>query len=1049
MSIIFSRLAELFSPSLCWCYLALAWAVFTILSGAMLAFRSVKTSGVAKMIQFETIPLLSFADSHYLLLHRLALGAGGLFLLGAGLERVTARSGRAGAALLATAAAAVGLSLYLNHVTGVSEAGSPELLAPGGLDWLLLMLIVASALLFPFGLRRLTEGLACSDSAAKPARLPARLAAVYLLSVAAVLVYALVDHLAFWDSTRNGGYDYAHFFKPGERVQADLVLYSTSMLFASVAALAGCAGFLVFRFASRSGLAQGAELAPEDCRRQALAAGGVWAAALMAPWQVKLYPEIRAEGAWILPAGVMLLTCAALMPLFFLTLVLLKRDFDGLRALHLSSCHGQPLPLAARALAPDGLADLEVGGPAGLEAGAPSAGRPEADPAWIVSAPEASRGGSALQPPEPVKRAGALMVRRSEYALWSFLLWPVYPWLRAVRPPSARIHYILLMFLTGACVAGLTWGVHAATKRYDYDDWRGMMKAGVFPSARIFCSLLAAFYLYLLAQRLLGGWTNRPWRWLEAGRAWGKLARGTLIAAAFAGVLLAAFPLWGWAGVNRNVLARTSEFSDRHQFELKFLHWLFDGDGDGHAALLLDPQVGAWLKGRPPRREGETPQAARTVVPVEEFQIADPLKAGALPNIVILFLEGVTPASISAYGQRRLEPGCIATPHLDMLACEGARFTQARVCYPSTWDGWAGVMTGRFLRIQEMKDSELRDNRYSDFNNLHKVMKLAGIRRWCYPNTRPFARLFLPQEDRADNWEHYYDADTTSDDDEREVTRGDKCNERLLRFIDSIQPGERFFFAEHLADTHFPWKRTAGWRAKELGFPAGLEFSETDALLNGEKWDKLARYYHTISRMDAQVGQLMERLKQLGLYDNTLVIIIGDHGCQWYEHEHGYYVSHLYEQALLVPFIMKGPGVASNVSSNAPLLQMDVLPTVMEWAGIARAAEPEDGPPIGHSLVPLLNGEQGEDVLRPYRERDVVLTTHFNMLGYIEQMRWKLHFDAPSGTYMLFDLREDPGEMNNLADERPDKVAELITKLRKQAHKHRAFFPGLKPALAE
>jgi len=141
--------------------------------------------------------------------------------------------------------------------------------------------------------------------------------------------------------------------------------------------------------------------------------------------------------------------------------------------------------------------------------------------------------------------------------------------------------------------------------------------------------------------------------------------------------------------------------------------------------------------------------------------------------------------------------------------------------------------------------------------------------------------------------------------------------------------------------------------------------------------------------------------------------------------------------------------VASNVSSNAPLLQMDVLPTVMEWAGIARAAEPEDGPPIGHSLVPLLNGEQGEDVLRPYRERDVVLTTHFNMLGYIEQMRWKLHFDAPSGTYMLFDLREDPGEMNNLADERPDKVAELITKLRKQAHKHRAFFPGLKPALAE
>lgn len=1016
---IYLRLAELFSPCLCWCYLALAWGISTALSGSMLAFRSVKTSGVAEMIQFETIPLLAFVDRHYVLLYRLALGASGIFLLGAGIERTTARSGRAGAALLVAATTASGLGFYLNRVTAVSEAGSPELLTPGAVDWLLLVLMVAAALLFPLGLRRLTQGLAgfAPTSNSSPTRLATSLSAVYLLSVAAVLVYALMDHLAFWAPERNGGYDYARFFKPGERVQADLVLYSTSMLFASIAALVGCACCLVFRCASRSGLAQNAELTPGDCFRQALAVGGVWATVLMVPWQVKLYPEIRTEGAWILPAGVLLLTGAALLPLLFLTLVLLKRDFDGLRALR-STGVSPVVPLASSST--------------------------------IYCKTESSS-----ETPEPrafdkENLAGSVLaIRRSEYALWSFLLWPVYPWLRAVRPPNARMHYIVLMFLTGACVVGLTWGVREATQRYDYDDWRGMMKAGVFPSACVFCSLLAAFYLYLLAQRLMGGWTNRPWRWLEESRTSGKIARGTLIATACTGLLLAAFPLWSWTGVNRNVLARTSEFSGRHKFELGFLHWFFDGDGDGHASLLLDPQVRAWLKGPPQRHKGETLSTLRTVVPVEEFQIADPLKAAALPNIVLLFLEGVTPKSISAYGQRDLEPGYIATPHLDLLAYEGARFTQARACYPSTWDGWAGVMTGRFLRIQEMNADELRDNHYGDFNNLHKVIKRAGINRWCYPNERPFARLFLPEEDRADNWEHAYNADTTSDDDARHIKRGDNCNARILRFIDSLQPGERFFIAEHMADTHFPWKRTPLWRAKELGFPDGLEFAETDALLNGATNDKFACYHQAISRMDAQVGKLMERLQQRGLYDNTLVMVIGDHGCQWFEHEHMYYVSHLYEQSLRIPFIVKGPGLPSNVCSNAPVLQMDILPTVMELAGIVRTAEPQDGPPIGRTLVPLLNGEKRDAELKFYSQRDVVLTTHFNMMGYIEQMRWKLHFDAHSGTYMLYDLLEDPGEMNNLADEKPAQVAALITKLRKLAHAQRAFFPGLKPALAE
>lgn len=1003
MRFVWERCCEWFGQPLRWSYVALTWFIFVIFAGVLFAFRCLKTSSFADALHIENFAVLKAVDSHYHHLY-LAMGACGFVaLLGTALLLFKRLRERYPLALLLMLVVAVILSLITARYTFVTadaaanseiqgwlqelwpqNGGSPQLLPTGRLDWLNLLAICGAAMLFLPAMKPLAEGLE-ADSTQQPEsgdRLSVRLALVYLVSSAAVLVYAVNEHLKFWNSNLNGGYNYRPFFQPSEYVQADLVLYSTSVLFASVAGLAAASAYLTFRVLTRKGLRSGTEFTPTDCMRLAVAGSLFWSATLMAPWQVKLLPEISAEKAWIMPASILGLTAAALAPLFCICLVLLKQDFDAQR---------QTLP-------------------------------PEASGLW-----------------------GSLRVRRSEYAFLSLFLCPFYPWLRTLRPSSPRLHYVSLMLTAALVITALGVGIFKAEAAYDFDDWRGMMKSGVFPCSRVVLSLAAAYWVYLVGQRLVLGWT-----FSSTERLWRRVAGYLALSAGAVVLLLALWPLWGWSGVNRNVLARTFEYSDRHRFELGFLHWLLDFDGDGYASLLVDKNVRPYLsKPQPPEglpvKGGMTAEPAITPVaeaPADRYEIRDSAKARALPNVVLLFLEGVTPGSISAYGKRNLERP--ATPHLDSIAAAGTRFNRARCCYPSTWDGWFAVLSGRLLRVQEMNESKLKGtDQYSRHNGVHHVLALAGFDRWCYPSVRPFTRLFCPKDDADKDFEPDFDSVPSSKEEDNGITRGDRCNERLLRFIDSLRPGERFFFSEHLTDTHFPWKRTTITRAKDLGFADGIEWCEDDALLNGSKWDKLARYYHTVTRMDAQVGALLTRLKERGLYDNTMIIVIGDHGCQWYEHEHGYYVSHLYEQSLHIPLLFKMPGLPAGGVSDAEVLQLDVLPTLAELAGIERIppADP-DLAPIGRSMAPLLKGEKNPEVLDGYRNRDVILTTHFNMMGIIEAFRHKLTVDRLSGTYLLFDLQTDPLEMNNLADREPERVQALLEKLREQARKNRSFFHG-------
>jgi len=1021
---------KLGSPLTAWYVVGLLWCAQVVLAMLLTVFRSVKTAGIATAIEFDNVPFLRWFDTEYALLYGYFLGGGlavaaifvGMTWRGCGLGNPLSRTRRqewAGTEWSAVVAVASFVVFTAATLAACRPLADDAVQPISWVDWLALASLAACGWVLPAIVAR-------SSLSAKPEvvadlrrHVPTsrviRNGVVYLLGCGVVLAYAAKDHLKFWDPQANGGYDYRPFFREGEIATANLVLYSTSFLFASIAVIGACAVISLFRSAVVAGSRIRENSAIEDSpsriltnsatshevaleaddagRAVSLLSAFAWSGMLSLPWQIKIWPEIEAERGWILPAATLVFGAVAILPLLIVGRLAMFWDFERRAALRRGT------DVSARVFVP----------------------------------------------------------RRSELAVFNFVLFPVYPAIRWLRAGGATLLFAALLLASGAAILSATWAASKADELYKFDDWQGMLKSGLFPFLRVTFSMLSACFVYVLLRRLVLFFQ------MKAGRAGSvsdrsspgahahRLASAVVLVLVLASLAAASWPFWGWRNVSENVFTRTSEYSNRHTFELKFLHWLFDFDRDGYAAVLhgADPDdfdasvLPAHLD--PPRDDND--------VPVDRFAIAERDKAREFPNLIVLFLEGVTPKSISAYGQRRV----VGTPNIDAIAREGTIFTQARCFYPSTWDAWFSIVSGRYLRIKEFDMSRPFGNRYSRYNNLYRVLTLAGVNRWCHADTPPYSPLLVSEslrKSRKTAWMPKFDSSVSSAEEEQGVWRGDKRNERMLKFLDDLQPGDKFFMCEHMSDTHFPWKSIKG-----------LEWASDDAVLhNGTREGNYSNYYETIARMDQQVGQLVRKLKDKGLYDKTAIVIVSDHGCQWWEHEHMYYVSHLYDQCLLVPMIVRLPPRRTafqgrrtsrstalegrptwNHKVDTPVLQLDLLATFMELAGVRHTNPRGDYPLPSLSLLPLMTGTATPQQRRAFHDRDVPLTTHHAVkLGVISQSRYKLIFNRAAGTYKLFDLKHDPREMVNLVDDRPDLLREMLETLRRLIRENPAIIGGIK-----
>jgi len=166
----------------------------------------------------------------------------------------------------------------------------------------------------------------------------------------------------------------------------------------------------------------------------------------------------------------------------------------------------------------------------------------------------------------------------------------------------------------------------------------------------------------------------------------------------------------------------------------------------------------------------------------------------------------------------------------------------------------------------------------------------------------------------------------------------------------------------------------------------------------------IADYYAMISHLDAQIGRVLDTLKEIGHANDTIIAFAGDNGLA--VGRHGLMgKQNLYEHSVRVPLAISGPGLPQGKTRDALCYLHDINPTLCELADVPIPSSVES-----RSLLPLLKGGQ-------HAHRDSVFYAYRTFQRGVRQGNWKLikYNVRSTQTTQLFDLQNDPLEMNNLA----------------------------------
>jgi arylsulfatase len=206
----------------------------------------------------------------------------------------------------------------------------------------------------------------------------------------------------------------------------------------------------------------------------------------------------------------------------------------------------------------------------------------------------------------------------------------------------------------------------------------------------------------------------------------------------------------------------------------------------------------------------------------------------------------------------------------------------------------------------------------------------------------------------------------------------------------------------------------------------GISFARTDDQMHRQI---TAAYYAMIEQVDTEVGRMLKVLEDTGQADNTIVIYMSDHGEML--GDHGIYLKgpYFYDCMMRVPLMIRWPkGYQAGLQCDALVELVDLAPTLLEAAGIPISSGVQ-----GRSLAPLLTG-------KTTTHRDSVYSEHFDssflydpppMAASVRTERYKLSYYQNLGVGELYDLKKDPGEVQNLwaSAGAKDVRAEMLEKL--------------------
>ena len=408
---------------------------------------------------------------------------------------------------------------------------------------------------------------------------------------------------------------------------------------------------------------------------------------------------------------------------------------------------------------------------------------------------------------------------------------------------------------------------------------------------------------------------------------------------------------------------------------------------------------------------------------------------GKKPNFVIIFTDDQGYQDLGCYGSPDID-----TPNLDRMAAEGTRFTSfyaQTICGPSR----TALMTSSYpLRVAQDKNRcEIHPVVHSKEITIAEVLKPQGYKsaafgKWdlATHSQSTWINELLPRGQGFD----YFFGTPSSNDRVVHLLRNEEVIERnanmatltkrytdeALKFIEQNKEHPFFVYLAH----SLPHTRLAASRAFKGKSKGGF-------------------YGDVIEEIDYNSGRILDKIKELGLDENTYVIFTSDNGPWLVKKAHGGHALPLrsgkttcWEGGLRVPCIVRAPGkVPAGKSNDLLTATIDLMPTIAKLAG---AQLPTDRVIDGIDISGIWHGEQTQ-LDRPY-----FYYQHFYLRGVRKgdwkvmlkheegqksaTAKWKNHVAAkdskPLAEHQLFNLKDDIGETTNLSAKHPKKLAELL-----------------------
>jgi arylsulfatase A-like enzyme len=413
---------------------------------------------------------------------------------------------------------------------------------------------------------------------------------------------------------------------------------------------------------------------------------------------------------------------------------------------------------------------------------------------------------------------------------------------------------------------------------------------------------------------------------------------------------------------------------------------------------------------------------------------------------------------LGCYGQKMIK-----TPEIDKMASEGLRFTQvyagSSVCAPSR----SSIMTGMHNGHNRVRDNVPHGVFLQpDDLTVAEVLKQAGYTTaaigkwslgnpgsWGVPNYQGFDYFYGHlNQDQA----HFYYPDYLWENDKIDLLRGNRggktgqythnmFTQKALNFIDENKETPFFLYVAYTLPHFSDYSKST---PESQIVPSDEPYSDQD-------WPQVEKNYAAMVHMiDQDVGKILDKIQGLGLDNNTVVFFTSDNGpCDSRSHDPEFFNSSgahrgvkrdMYEGGIRIPMIVRWPGkVAQGKTSDAIWAFWDFLPTAADLAGL-----PFKNNTDGISVLPTILGKKQK--LHDYLYWDYGQSRD-EFFQAARWGNWKGIVDNSTGKIEIYNLENDLGEEDNLADSQPKKV-EKFKEIIKEAFEPSPAYPPINKDLS-